>query len=97
MASFTWLVAVVSFFVVPSWMGAQGDDKCYHPNGDLEPDDFPCGNLVAGACCPNGSYCMTNGLCMIESSATYERRTCTDQNWRSDVCLDMCIQSKFLP
>lgn len=71
------------------------ESHCYYPSGDLEPNNFPCGDLVPGACCPIDHYCMSNGLCLSNLYMAYQRATCTDQSWRPESCPIMCPDCKL--
>lgn len=97
MAFLMWLIAVQGLLIPLLSIGVQSEGNCYYPNGNLEPNDYPCGNLVLNACCPNSSYCMSNGLCVDDISMSYQRHTCTDKAWDSNFCPDMCHHSKFVP
>lgn len=69
--------------------------RCYYPSGDLEPNNFPCGDPVPGACCPVDYYCMSNGLCLSNLYMAYQRATCTDQSWTPESCPIMCPDCKL--
>ena len=80
------------------------DAICYYPDGQtVAPQDVPClGGTDASACCGAGYACLSNGLCMstnathdTQSSNTYVRGSCTDQQWRAAACPAFCIDPKL--
>lgn len=67
--------------------GLPPDAKCYVPNGDIAPDNFPC-FLAQGvsACCGANAVCLSTGLCAplhFTSVSNVIRGTCTDPTWSS--------------
>ena len=78
-----------------SVLEAAASAVCYFPNGvDKAPDDMPCDpNAEFSACCGkqvDGSpaYCLANGLCL--SDYKLSRGSCTDSNWQSPDCAQVC-------
>ena len=74
--------------------GLPPDAKCYVPNGDIAPDNFPC-FLAQGvsACCGANAVCLSTGLCAplhFTSVSNIIRGTCTDPTWSSPSCPQYC-------
>jgi hypothetical protein len=69
---------------------------CYYPNGTVAKDAVSC---WPGAyepvymCCKPGSVCLDSKICADQVSKDmmkYYRGTCSDQDWRSDICPQFC-------
>jgi len=80
------------------------DAICYYPDlQTVAPQDVPClGGTDESACCGAGYACLSNGLCMstnathdTQSSDTYVRGSCTDQQWRAAACPAFCINPQL--
>lgn len=67
--------------------------RYYYYGGEIEPDDYPCGDENS-ACCPFPSFCVSNGLCFRPLLGTYERHICADPGWNSLACAGMCFEGK---
>ncbi|KAF5005328.1 hypothetical protein FDECE_8224 [Fusarium decemcellulare] len=73
--------------------------SCYYPDGSLSQSDVPCNSgTEASACCAPQYKCLDNGLCQAmqelidgAGASEYARGSCTDQNWKSEDCLNRCI------
>ncbi|KAK4210105.1 hypothetical protein QBC37DRAFT_41474 [Rhypophila decipiens] len=72
---------------------------CYFPDGS-EDDDFPCNpDARQSFCCNVGHACMSNGFCKprgydeLPGYWLYTRGSCTDEQWMSDSCPNICIDS----
>ena len=81
----------------------QADTGCFNPNGTNRnvgaPDVptgtsvyFPCNTVQPySMCCRNSDKCLANGLCQQEGSDIIWRESCSDQTWRSDACVKLCV------
>jgi len=64
---------------------------------------FPCDSTQQqSTCCEEGYTCLSNNICMFNSSASiqlqndgveYVRGACTDENWNSPSCPKFCINA----
>ncbi|KAM3420293.1 hypothetical protein BST61_g3578 [Cercospora zeina] len=79
---------LVLLHFLPPAVSAQ---NCYYPNGDVARTDASCSS-DAGACCPLGWECLSNGLCYLEDEDYYGRYTCTDRSWGGD-CPQYCTSN----
>ncbi|KAJ5969610.1 hypothetical protein N7501_005858 [Penicillium viridicatum] len=64
---------------------------CYYPNGDISTDTpcFPDGDV--SHCCASSSICLKNKLCLsLKKPYHLSRGSCTDQDWRSGNCPNIC-------
>lgn len=76
----SWLVTALNYLTFLLIASIHGDDECFYQNGTAEPNDYKCGEHPS-PCCPDISLCMSNGLCFLLHTGTYERHTCTDSTW----------------
>lgn len=68
---------------------------CYYPDGNVT-DDHPCDpSASTSSCCGGGWVCQPNGLCKDRHSESWARGTCTDKDWASSACPQICTR-KFL-
>ncbi|KAH6662493.1 hypothetical protein B0J14DRAFT_610547 [Halenospora varia] len=73
--------------------------SCYYPDGKKTPADARCTSSGGeSACCGPGFVCLSNGLCMDNSTANnvnnpnvYYRGSCTDKTWQSPSCPSFCV------
>ena len=73
-------------------------DSCYYPDGRAALRDVPCNpDWAVSACCGAGWDCLLNGTLCIQSKDdpgtmdSLARGSCTDMNWKSDICSKWCI------
>ncbi|KAF9882512.1 hypothetical protein CkaCkLH20_00548 [Colletotrichum karsti] len=69
---------------------------CYLPNGERHNSARACPAVEgedAQACCYDGHYCLSNGLCFVPSSLTMYRASCTDQKFTASGCPRYCLES----
>lgn len=69
---------------------------CFYPDGTVSDVDIPCPN--SKQCCPLDWQCMSNGLCHYKPLGSnapeqWERRTCTDPDWKHADCPKFCTYS----
>jgi hypothetical protein len=65
--------------------------QCYAPDGTEYNSDMPCDTgSFPTFCCPTGTTCYSNGLCM-NPGGLFGRGTCTDETYKSDACTQECI------
>jgi len=81
----------VLYWAAVSYAQAAMSATCYSPNGQVDPDSFPCRpdslekDLHSG-CCSRDDTCYSDGSCgMISSNLPYIR-SCTDKTWTSKAC-----------
>lgn len=68
---------------------------CYYPDQTLAVDDVPCGSGLYSACCGKNAICLSNNLCMgVKQPFVLSRASCTDKNWKSPSCPNVCISCK---
>ena len=64
---------------------------CYTPRGAIAESDLPCDTTAAeSVCCPVGSTCSANKVCMINDEPY--RGSCTDKSFNSPACTNFCSQ-----
>ena len=75
---------------------------CYNPNGQINSIDVPCDpNALVSMCCGDQALCLSNGLCRTtndpptDRNISYARGTCTDNQWGSSICPQLCLSSKI--
>ncbi|TLD15276.1 hypothetical protein PspLS_10735 [Pyricularia sp. CBS 133598] len=66
------------------------DTQCYYPSGKLHEKGVPCHSGGVSACCEASQTCLSNGLCYDVGSNTLKRYSCTDKDWKSDLCPKFC-------
>ena len=81
--------------------------QCYFPDGSVElpntsktgsPEGYvPCyPSANVSTCCPQGSICLSNAVCLLERDSNYEivgglyRPSCTDRSWNASQCPGFC-------
>ena len=68
---------------------------CYYPNGEATDALIPCKTTSAATnCCKDSDVCLKNGLCFSPGLNSVVRRGCTDQNWNSSECPDICTSGE---
>lgn len=82
---------------------ATADTGCFNPNGtnrNVGAPDVPSGTSVYAPCntvqpysmcCRNSDKCLPNGLCQQSGSDIIWRESCSDQSWRSNTCVKLCV------
>lgn len=98
--NYFFLIAAVSLF-----RSVFSQAQCYFPDGSVEllktsgsPEGYvPCyPSANVSVCCPQGSKCLSNAVCMSEYDSNYEiigglyRASCTDRSWNSSQCPGFC-------
>lgn len=69
---------------------------CYNPDRSLASAHLPCvGNALNTHCCPPGSTCLTNGLCLLEDDASLSTGSCTERNWDELACFHSCFGGQY--
>ncbi|GJC96180.1 hypothetical protein ColKHC_05006 [Colletotrichum higginsianum] len=69
--------------------------KCYFPDGNAVPGDFPCDpDADDSPCCHGGlgSACLSNKLCRGPNGNTV-RGSCSDESWNSPLCAHYCMSA----
>lgn len=69
-----------------------GTATCWTALGAIAPNDQPCypDQPKHSLCCPTGSICSANKLCILPSGGQAHRGTCTDRSWGRE-CPHFCI------
>jgi hypothetical protein len=69
---------------------------CFHPDGSVASDHLPCrgDDVVNTHCCPFGSACLANGLCLLEEDSSLATGSCTDKVWKEPACFKTCFAGK---
>lgn len=75
---------------------------CYVLDGSVDDLLWPCDNSTDAhsTCCPVGTTCWSNGVCMYEPEdgpTDYLRAGCTDPTWDDSACLKQCEECKACP
>ncbi|TDZ20250.1 hypothetical protein Cob_v006395 [Colletotrichum orbiculare MAFF 240422] len=87
-----WLLAAIPLLLA----GGASGQTCYWPSGStasaLKACSVASGNEAA-ACCFENHYCMTNGLCLSPTEASWYRGACTDKEFKQRGCPDICHTS----
>ncbi|KAK4656283.1 hypothetical protein QC762_309960 [Podospora pseudocomata] len=93
MASLTFLLFFLAILTNHRVLSQQAVSKCFYPNGDEAPGDFPCNQDANGAsvCCngDKGYTCMTNKYCRGPRQELV-RGSCTDSSFPSADCPKPC-------
>lgn len=65
---------------------------CWTAAGQVAPDDEPCypDNPKHSVCCPAGSVCSANKLCILQYGGQAHRGSCTDRTWGRE-CPHFCL------
>ncbi|KIW30779.1 uncharacterized protein PV07_02481 [Cladophialophora immunda] len=89
---------LVFFTLFP--LGLAATNVCYNPDGTQTARDTysPCfPNTNVTHCCPDGSTCLKNGLCLMKNDTTLNTGLCTDSTWQDDACFPRCLTSQRKP
>ncbi|TLD03181.1 uncharacterized protein PgNI_12428 [Pyricularia grisea] len=64
--------------------------QCYYPSGKLHEKGVAYYSSGVSTCCEASQTCLSNGLCYDIGSNTLNRYSCTDKDWKSDLCPKFC-------
>lgn len=84
------------FFLLSTVFSAVTAKDCFHPDGSRASDHLPCrGDDISNThCCPLGSACLANGLCLLEEDSSLTTGSCTDKTWDEANCFKTCFAGK---
>jgi len=63
---------------------------CYYPDATVSEETFPCNPGYVSTCCPAGTSCVDNQLCLAADGGLL-RGSCTDPTWSDPNCLQECF------
>lgn len=85
--------ALIQALLSISLVLVSGATTCYYPNRKEADVLVPCDPAASvSACCKDTDVCLQNGLCFSPGTNQVIRRGCTDQNFNSSDCAEICLQ-----